>query len=290
MISNNALEILRAIISSHTQGVHKNRIKSLFNYFQMDSDVIDESIDYLKNIGEIERLDDRYYPVSTRTVDFKGISIVLSSLPTDALSAQFTLIPSKGRGRLSLNDRTEFLSQNYDDWFQIPPDQNKWFQNKVKFFEENFSEGELTLDKLTYFCPWKGNSNYFKYSQLSNNDKGKSLLYRHQYDGFNQYGWIKFDDKSYKSFSISPGSVDIVRFMWRINSNYAPNKNRVVFQNIEEGFLIKNNFFPEKERLLFSLFGIINNIEDNHENETFTYIFEERYREIIQEIIDKLSK
>ena len=289
----NVIEILRVIFSSHGDGIHKNRVRALCNYFLVDLESIDKYIEYMEEIGEIGSISGKYFPTATRVIEFQNVDLVISAKPTEVIKNEFSLIniaitECKGWGRACEKNHPYMLSQDYYDWIKIPRDQNKWFEDKVNFYEANLTRGDLNMDTLKFYCPWKGQANYYRYSQLTKLDKKKSMLYKDSYDNF---GWLKFKDESFSSYSID--KKDIVRFMLRICSKESPAKNNFYLQQFDRGFLLKHNFIPEQEQLLFKCFGSVKSeviVDGSNEKETYTYSFEEKFSDIIKNTLNTLLK
>jgi len=287
------IEILRVIFSSHSDGIHKNRVRALCNYFLVDLDLIDDYIEYMEKVGEIGSISGKYFATSTRVIEFQNFDLIISAKPTEVIKNEFPLInititECKGLGRVSEKNHPNIISQDYYDWIKIPRDHNKWFEDKVRFFEANLTRGELTMDSLKFYCPWKGNANYYRFSQLSKLDKKKSILYKDPYDNF---GWLKFKDEYFSSFSIE--KKDIVRFMLRISARESPEKNNFHLQEFDRGFLLKNDFIPEQERLLFQCLGSVKSdsiVDGADEKVAYTYSFEEKFSDIIKKTLNNLLK
>ena len=287
------IEILRVIFSSHGDGIHKNRVRALCNYFLVDLNSIDVYIEFMEKAGEIGSINGKYFPTTTRVIEFQNLDLLISAKPTEVIKNEFTLINTaitecKGWGRICEKNHSYVISQDYYDWLKIPKDHNKWLEDKIKFYEANLTRGELNLENLKFYCPWKGQANYYKHSQLSKLDKKKAMLYKDSYDNF---GWLKFKDESFSSYSID--KKDIVRFMLRISAKESPQKNNFYLQQFDRGFFLKHDFIPEQEQLLFQCFGSVKNnvaIEETNEKEGYTYSFEEKFGDIIKNTLNNLLK
>jgi hypothetical protein len=289
----NDIEILRVIFSSHADGVHTNRVRNLCNYFLIDLDTIDQYIEYMEKVGEIGSINGKYFPTSTRVIEFQNIDLIISAKPTEFIKNEFPLInlsidECKGWGRVCEKMHPYVISQDYYDWIKIPKEQKKWFQDKVEFYESNLTRGEINTDTLKFYCPWKGQANYYRYSQLSKLDKKKAILFK---DSYGNFGWLKFKDETSLIFSMD--EKDIVRFMLRINAKESPEKNSYYLQKFDRGFLLKHDFIPEQEQVLFQSFGakkIESDVNDPNEKELHTYSFEEKFSDIIKSTLNALLK